>query len=245
MTGSADGERVLHAAVNAAAEVFGDQLDAAFALGSLAHGGFTPLVSDVDVALVLRSLPSADRVATVYELVRSRHRDRLAQRLSVFWSDWPGVHHGHRGGDRLPPVDRLDLLRSGRLLHGTDRRAGAVPPSTDDLVRGAAEFATERFDAAYFDRLRSPEVLLADGVRATTKAVLFPVRFLYTRHTGRFADNDTAATWYRGPARPLVTAALRWRTGDITDHAAARRLLDAHLIALYQEFAADYGLTLP
>ncbi len=34
-------------------KVLGPRLVAAYALGSLAHGGFSPLVSDVDLGLVL------------------------------------------------------------------------------------------------------------------------------------------------------------------------------------------------
>jgi hypothetical protein len=47
-----------------------DRLLAAYALGSLAHGGFSPLVSDVDFGLVLERPPTDDypgRVRTLNE----------------------------------------------------------------------------------------------------------------------------------------------------------------------------------
>jgi predicted nucleotidyltransferase len=50
---SATGDDVLADAVRAGRESLGGRLLAAYALGSLAHGGFSPLVSDVDVALIL------------------------------------------------------------------------------------------------------------------------------------------------------------------------------------------------
>ena len=43
------GDDVLADAVRAAQQAFGERLLAAYPLGSLAHGGFSPLVSDVDV----------------------------------------------------------------------------------------------------------------------------------------------------------------------------------------------------
>lgn len=45
-----DGNGVLADAVAAYRVVLGDRLVAAYALGSLAHGGFSELVSDVDLA---------------------------------------------------------------------------------------------------------------------------------------------------------------------------------------------------
>ncbi len=42
------GEKVLTTAVTSARDVWGDRLIAAYALGSLAHGGFSVHVSDTD-----------------------------------------------------------------------------------------------------------------------------------------------------------------------------------------------------
>ena len=47
------GEVVLVRAVTAYRAVLGSRLIAGYALGSLAHGGFSPLVSDVDLGLIL------------------------------------------------------------------------------------------------------------------------------------------------------------------------------------------------
>jgi len=46
-------EHVLAAVVRLARESLAGRLLAAYALGSIAHGGFSPLVSDVDVGLIL------------------------------------------------------------------------------------------------------------------------------------------------------------------------------------------------
>lgn len=47
------GEAVLVRAVAAYRAALGSRLIAGYALGSLAHGGFSPLVSDVDLGLIL------------------------------------------------------------------------------------------------------------------------------------------------------------------------------------------------
>ena len=69
ITGTAD--KVVDDTVKAARAVFGEEIEAIFTLGSLAHGGFAPLVSDVDVAIVLGSTTpdTADRIAAVQSLV--------------------------------------------------------------------------------------------------------------------------------------------------------------------------------
>ena len=242
------GERVLDRATAAAAAEFGERLVAAYALGSLAHGGFCPLVSDVDLMLVLDPVPpdARDRVSGIAQRVRRAGDPELAARLSVFWSDPAGVRSGAGPHDRLPEVDRLDLLDSGRLLRGTDRRAGAEPPASAVLVRQAAEFALAKFDRGYLAGLRRPAELVAAGARPVTKAVLFPVRFLYTLDTGRIGRNEAAAAWYPGrhPHAELVTAALAWRTSGITDPPAARDLLARHLLGIYAIFAREYAAAL-
>lgn len=241
---TADGDAVVDRAVGAAAEEFGPRLSASYALGSIAHGGFAPLVSDVDVMLVLDGVDPATsaRVADVRERVRGDVPGELAGRLSVFWSDPAGVRHGAGEHSRLPEVDRLDLLDSGRLLLGDDCRAGATRPTTDALILHAAEFALTKFDDAYLAGLRDPGTLVAGGARPVTKAVLFPVRFLYTLATGRIGRNADAATWYstRHAHAELVVAAATWRTAGLPDLVVARGLLSSHLRPVYATFAAEY-----
>ncbi|HEY1971583.1 MAG TPA: hypothetical protein VGH89_26755 [Pseudonocardia sp.] len=239
-----DAERVLATTVEAAEEVLGERLVAVFALGSLAHGGFAPLVSDIDVALIVRGpdQSTGQHIAQINTLVLERSPGELARRLSLFWTDWDGVRHGPGRHDRLPAVDRLDLISSGRLLYGEDHRGGATPPEPDALIRDGAEFAAARFDPAYLAGLRRPAELVAAGARAASKAVLFPVRLLYTLHTGQIGLNDAAAGWYaeHGAHRPLSAEATRWRADGITDPEGATTLLRTHLAGLYRELFTEY-----
>lgn len=247
-SGNRQGEDILHRATETAREVFDDDLAAVFALGSLAHGGFAPLCSDIDVALVVQELTedTASRIDRVRQLSATGVNTPLAARLSIFWSDWPGVHHGPVTHARLPAVDRLDLLDHGRLLWGRDERAGAVPPDKDTLVAEGARFACLLCADDYLVRIHQPSRLVADGVRMVTKAVLFPIRFLYTLHTGTIGHNVHAAEWYatRGRHPELAEAALWWRENDIADPTAATALLAGSLFGVYEEFFDAYTAAL-
>jgi hypothetical protein len=259
------GETVLLEAVDAYRAALGDRLIAAYALGSLAHGGFSELVSDVDLGLILSDPPQpadADAIQRVAESERDKG-SALHERLSVFWGT-PSTLAGEREGGRFPPPDRLDLLESGRLLAGSDEARPRVRrPSTEELVITGAEFALDHLaavrPAAGDDRLgsihaggdeamqqiRSPELLVDQGVRQVTKLVLFPVRFLYTAATGHVGTNGDAVAHYlqrQGmPSPRLVEAALAWRTDPPSDRGAVVELLGAELGPLYLEYIDDHA----
>ena len=230
---------MLEEAVRAYREAFGARLLAAYALGSLAHGGFSPLVSDVDLGLIVADPLRASDGAAVQSIAETP--EALHARLSVFWGT-PRTLAGTQTGGRFPPLDRLDLLQHGRLLSGTDVRAGLPQPSRDELLVAGAEFALGSLadDAA----IEQPTVLVAQGVRRVTKLVLFPVRFLYTAETGLVGTNHAAAAHYLAatdgrPSTSLVAAALAWRT-DAPDDAEAATLLAREVIPLYRHYLDDH-----
>ena len=64
---AAQGEAVLAEAVSASRHALGPRLVAAYALGSLAHGGFSPLVSDVDLGLILADPLMETDEATIHQ----------------------------------------------------------------------------------------------------------------------------------------------------------------------------------
>jgi len=257
------GEAALARALAAYQAALGSRLIAGYALGSLAHGGFSPLVSDVDLGLVLDDpLRAKDRL-TIQAVARSVKAEgtELDQRLSVFWGT-PATLGGQRRGGRFPPLDRLDLIEYGRLLTGRDVRATVTRPDRTELLIAGAEFALGYLGVpstglpslrqarallrpgSALAEIRSPERLAARGPRRVTKIVLFPVRFLYTAETGRVGTNAAAAGHYLArpdpPAAALVAAALAWRREWRPAGREATGLLDRELIPLYVHYLEDH-----
>lgn len=232
--------------VEAAAAAIGARLVAVYALGSLAHGGFSPAVSDVDAALILAGPPQQsdrDLILGLADRVRAG-ASALHSRISLFWTT-PESLRGGDGDDegRFPPLDRLCLFEHGRLLAGTDVRGDMRPPGREELVVAGARFSVDLLTEAVVAHAGNPAGLLTQGVRLTTKLVLFPVRFLFTADTGQEGTNDAAVRHYsahhHGPAAELVSAAFGWRTGPPSaEHAAA--LLSDGFVPLYDDYLADH-----
>jgi hypothetical protein len=247
----AAGERVLADAVRLAADTWGDQLLAAYALGSLAHGGFSAHVSDVDLGLVL-SDPLHVRDTHAIEAIANTVKARgapLADRLSVFWGS-PATLSGEAAGGRFPPLDRLDLAQFGRLLRGQDLRAHLALPTTRELVIAGADFALQVLATPeVVAELRHPALLVNAGVRVLTKTVLFPVRFLFTARTGQVGRNDAAVEHFTaaetGLVADLARSALRWREEppDPGDPMVVG-MLEWGLIPLYRLFLDEYAVRL-
>jgi hypothetical protein len=265
---TAQGQAVLDQALAGYQAALGPRLIAAYALGSLAHGGFSPLVSDVDLGLILADpFRMKDRltVRTVGNAVRAGG-SALHERLSVFWGT-PSTLQGRSSRGRFPPLDRLDLLEYGRLLAGTEARQGIARPGRDELLVAGAEFALGHLggDPGLTERLRAwprraggrgedpvaevrtPSLLVSRGPRRVTKVVLFPVRFLFTAATGRVGTNALAAEHYladgQAPAAELVAAALAWRREPPPgDQAAA--LVSQQLMPLYLHYIDDHSTRL-
>lgn len=244
----ADGWAVVELVADLAGARLGSTLRSVYVLGSLAHGGFRPLVSDVDVLVVLDDPigPSdVDAIEALVVDVKASGRP-LADRLSLFWTS-PGSLAGDASlPARLPPLDVVDLLDHGVLRRGDEARADIRRPSTLDLVRGAAEFTVEVL--ARPDRLAQildPDVAVAGGARVASKVALFPVRFLYTVRTGLMGENDAAVAHYvdvtpAGPTADLAAAGLAWRSAwDPALVDVARTQLRA-APELYAEFVAAY-----
>src|SRR6185312_5602918 len=81
----------------------GADLLGAYAIGSLAHGGFSHRYSDIDMlVLAEQGLGPADQEAMRAEAARIA--PDLAGKLSLFWSDRTLAI------GRFPPLDRLDYI---------------------------------------------------------------------------------------------------------------------------------------
>jgi hypothetical protein len=242
------GNAVLQAALGRAREIFGSRFVSAYALGSLAHGGFSSHVSDVDLGLVLADpLGAADAgdIARLNAGVKATGLP-LADRLSLFWGS-PDSLGGITDGGRYPPVDCLDLIENGRLLAGRDVRATVKRPTTLSMVLSAAAMSLKNMATPQvMAELREPAGLIRAGVRPLTKRVLFPVRFLYTARTGCVGTNDAAVEHFlaveSGPAADLARHAYEWRSApyDANDPEVAK-VVNAGLLPLYRLYTEDYA----
>jgi predicted nucleotidyltransferase len=242
----AQGEAVLAAAIELARHSWRGRLAAAYALGSLAHGGFSA-VSDIDLGLVLADpllAEDADRVTELTSSIKASNR-RFAERLSVFWGSVASLS-GTASGGRFPPLDRLDLKKYGRLLAGSDVRGKLPSPTHRDLVLAGAELALRRLASdEVIAKLRDPEALIRSDQKTLTRLILFPVRFLFTARTGDVGRNDAAVEHFsaarKSAASELARLALKWR--DAAPGLADRSALEAiaaGVLPLYLEFLSDH-----
>jgi len=178
-----------------------------YLIGSLAHGRFSRLYSDIDLALVSRAVlppPTLDRL----------RRDAVA--LSAAWGPRISVFWGNRDFSvgRFPPLDRVDLLDNAVTLIERERARPPRPTLTEirDYLRGApfADWA-ERARAFAADGALAPR-----DRKAYLRALLYPARLCFSWATGRMGGNDEAVAFLQ-EQRPagldvdLVARALECR----------------------------------
>lgn len=242
-----DGERVLLHAVGLARNLWGDHLVAAYAIGSLAHGGFSVHASDVDVGFILnRPLVEKD-AGTVVKLSNEVKGSGapLADRLSVFWGSLDTLSGAAVGG-RFPPVDLIDLKQHGRLLAGKDVRAQVRTPTVNELTVASAVFALKSpLLAEAVAHFENPAGLANANIKKLTKTVLYPVRFLYTARTGQTGMNHKAIEHFlaaeAGPAADIARSAYEWRMcPPAPGHASVVQAIQNGLRPLYRAFIDDY-----
>lgn len=226
---------VIEAAVEAAEERLGDRLLSAYAIGSLAHGGFAPAASDVDLALLTDEMHGG--MADVVEEIQDEMAGtwELGSRLSIFHAPWAEFDDPPEGA-RFLPIDRFDLVRYGVLVGGTDLRgAYAALPGAAELRAQAVDSALRRVTLEHLDadleKLRSGGVTVQDA----TKIVLWPVRLQHVGDVGQASGNSDAVAHYLSlpdtAHDALAEDALAWR--DLTaipdpDASAAQIAAEIH-----------------
>ena len=241
-----EGWKVLHAATHHAEQRLGSTLLAAYAIGSLAHGGFAPAVSDIDLAL-LTTEPTPDMAQVVQDLTAAiSPTHQLGARLSVFYCPWERFADPAPGA-RFPPIDRFDLLQYGILLHGKELRDTSVAWSTVQEIRAhAAQSALRRITPELL--AQDLEQLETDGVTVhdASKLVLWPVRLQHVCDTGRATGNADAVNHYLTlpdtAHHSLVQDALAWRDhSSLPDPADALRRITREIRPLHAEVFRRLG----
>ncbi len=164
----------------------GAALVEAYALGSLAHGGFSEIYSDIDVGLLLGcAAPPADMPALLAE-AKALDPD-LGRKLSLFWGN-PEYDWG-----RLPVIDRLDLLDHGMaLLDGI--RPAFRRPSAEEIHREQLQSIEKSW------KPRLPELSRLGALeprerKPYIRAILYAARLIYTWDNLAVGSNDRAVAY--------------------------------------------------
>jgi len=185
----------------------GANLLGVYLLGSLAHGGFNRLYSDIDMALVAESGIDQATLDTVRVEAATLSLE-LATKLSIFWSNRQFAI------GRFPPLDRVDYLDHAVALIERER-VNPIRPTLEDIraYLGGAPFANWGASAAHFACL---DALGSNDRKSYLRALLYPARFIYSWMTGDMASNDDAVAFLNKQKVPgldvnLVVAALQCR----------------------------------
>jgi hypothetical protein len=187
-----------------------ERLLGVYAIGSLAHHGFSTRYSDIDVALIAEDPEIAQDLARLRGHALALSADH-APKLSLFWTD------RHFSVGRFPPLDRLDLIDHGIPLVERQRVRPPRPPLRE--VRAYLGADPLRNWSLQVDKLNALDELTSNNRKAYMRALLYPARFAYSWTTGLMASNDAAVAWLR-PHAPagldveLVECALRCRNED-------------------------------
>ena len=200
--------------VGCVAENFQSQLGAslveAYKIGSLAHGGFSKIYSDIDVGLVLNSPnPPGDMDRMIGEA--KALDDEYGKKLSIFWGN-PEYSWG-----RLPVLDRLDLLDHGVPLLNNLRTDFRRP--TKDEVRQELRQSVERSWKPKIGELSRLTELEPKNRKPYIRAILYSARLIFSWDNLAMDSNDRAVEYLREVRPPEldllpIEKALACRQGE-------------------------------
>lgn len=173
----------------------GASLVDAYKLGSLAHGGFSNLYSDIDVGLLLNCTEVPARMAELIAEAKTLDVE-YGKKLSVFWGN-PEFTWG-----RLPYLDRLDLLDHGvALLHGHQPRFRR--PSKQEIHAELLR-SIERSWKPRLPELNRLTELPAAHRKPYIRAILYAARLIYSWDNLAMASNDRAVEYLHEVQPPGV-----------------------------------------
>jgi hypothetical protein len=176
--------------VSRVADYFESQLGSAlvevYRLGSLAHGGFSRIYSDIDVGLLLNSGQPSERMAELIAEAKLLDTE-YGKKLSVFWGN-PEFRWG-----RLPNLDRLDLLDHGvPLLHGHKPK---FPRPAKDEIRNELLNSIEKSWKPRLPELNSLSELIPENRKPYIRAILYAARLIYSWDNLAMDSNDRAVAY--------------------------------------------------
>lgn len=164
----------------------GDTVVEVFKLGSLAHGGFSRLYSDIDVGVLLDGAAPPERMSGLIAEAKTLDPE-YGQRLSVFWGN-PECAWG-----RLPVIDRLDMLDHGvPLLYGV--KANFRRPTKEEIHQEQLQ-SIERSWKSRLPELSSLTHLEPKDHKPYIRAILYAARLIYTWDHLAVDSNDRAVEY--------------------------------------------------
>ena len=178
--------------VKEVARFFGSQLDSSlvevYQLGSLAHGGFSSIYSDIDIGILLNCEAPPPGIGALIET--AKHMDsEYGKKLSVFWGN-PDCDWG-----RLPALDRLDLLDHGIPLVYNRKAEFSRPEKAQ--IHGELLNSIERSWKPRIDELRILTALTPAQRKPYIRAILYPARLIYSWDCFAVDSNDHAVEYLR------------------------------------------------
>ena len=176
--------------VGRVAEFFHSQLGPslvdAYKLGSLAHGGFSAIYSDIDVGLLLNCVEAPPTMAGWIAEAKTLDAE-LGKKLSIFWGN-PECSWG-----RLPNLDRLDLLDHGVALlnaHKPQFRRPTKAEIRDELLK-----SIERSWQPRLPELNGLTELTPETRKPYIRAILYAARLIYSWDKLAMDSNDHAVEY--------------------------------------------------
>ena len=216
-----------------------------FRIGSLAHGGYDPLVSDVDVGVLLEARLPEGSIALAKRAKDGLERRGvpLAKRYSLYVGTPEELSHSVEQ-TRFTVFDVLDLLRHGSLIHGSDARSEIDEPGFRALLLSTFKFASSYvFTDLYRRAMASLEELYREDYILFTRFILLPVRFIHTARSRGPASTAEAVESYRAeyadPSAEVAGLALQWRKRSASAE-EVKAIRKADVKQLYANFLAHY-----
>lgn len=164
----------------------GSSLVDAYKLGSLAHGGFSNIYSDIDVGLLLNCPEAPTRMTE--SIAEAKTLDvEYGKKLSVFWGN-PEFTWG-----RLPNLDRLDLLDHGVPLLNGHRPQFRRP--TKQEIRDELQRSIEKSWKPRLPELNALNELAPANRKPYMRAILYAARLIYSWDNLAMESNDRAVEY--------------------------------------------------
>ena len=164
----------------------GSTLVDAYKLGSLAHGGFSAVYSDIDVGLVLSCREPPAEMSEVIAGAKVLHAE-YGKKLSVFWGN-PDFNWG-----RLPKLDRLDLLDHGVPLLHVGRPQ--FPRPIKQEIRDELLKSVEKSWKPRLPELNRLQELAPENRKPYIRAILYAARLIYSWENLAMDSNDRAVAY--------------------------------------------------